>query len=129
MSNSRLDREVMSSHSFDAIATDSCLYGPRSQTVRVDVTVLDVNDNSPQFHQNIYSADISLDLPVGGHVTTVSATDRDIGVNARLNYSLADTNFQVCDFSRLTFITYLSLDIPSDQVLLTHSRTDNDQSQ
>ena len=89
---------MRSSYSFDAVATDSCLYGPRSQTVRVDITIRDVNDNSPQFQRNIYSADISVDHVVGGLVTTVSATDDDIGLNARLTYSLADndnTYFQV----------------------------------
>jgi len=95
----RLDREITSLYSFDAIATDSCPYGPRSQTVRVDITILDVNDNTPQFQQNIYSADISLDLSVGSLVSTVSATDSDVGVNSQLTYSLADsddTYFQVC---------------------------------
>ena len=101
----RLDREVVLSYSFDAIATDSCPYGPRSQTVRVDITVLDVNDNTPQFQQNIYSADISLDATVGSLVSTVSATDDDVGVNAQLTYSLADSNdntyFQVCCLLRV----------------------------
>ena len=94
-----LDHELISSYSFDAIATDSCPYGPRSQTVRVDITILDVNDNAPQFQQNIYSADISLDAPVGSLVSTVSATDRDVDVNAQLSYLLDDsdsTYFQVC---------------------------------
>jgi len=88
----------MSSYSFDAVATDSCLYGPRSQTVRVDIVVLDVNDNAPEFLQNIYSAEISLEVPVGHIISTVSATDRDVGLNARISYSLADnanTYFQV----------------------------------
>ena len=101
----RLDREVVSSYSFDAIATDSCPYGPRSQMVRVDITVLDVNDNTPRFQQNIYSADISLDAPVGSLVSTVSATDDDVGVNAQLTYSLAESNdntyFQVCRLLRV----------------------------
>ena len=99
-----LDRETKSSYSFDAIATDSCLYGPRSQTVRVDITVSDVNDNAPQFQRDIYSADISLNLRVGALVSTVSATDDDIGLNAQLTYSLADNDnayFQVCALSTL----------------------------
>ena len=104
----RLDRELISSYSFDAIATDSCPYGPRSQTVRVDITILDVNDNAPQFRQNIYSADISPDAPVGSLVSEVSATDNDVGVNAQLTYSLVDANnayFQVCRFFTAAFVT------------------------
>ena len=93
-----LDRETMSSYSFDAVATDACLYGPRSQTVRVDVRILDVNDNSPRFTQNIYSVDIRPDHPVSGLIRAVSATDADVGLNARITYLLADddsTYFQV----------------------------------
>jgi len=93
-----LDRETKSSYSFDAVATDSCLYGPRRQTVRVDIAIQDVNDNSPEFDVTLYSADILLDMPVGGLVTSVSATDRDSGLNARLTYSLdtsVNSYFQV----------------------------------
>ena len=70
----------------------------------MDIAVSDVNDNAPQFQRDIYSADISLNLRVGALVSTVSATDDDIGLNAQLTYSLADNDnayFQVCALSTL----------------------------
>lgn len=39
--------------------------------------MIDVNDNAPVFAQNSYSASINMINPVGAHVITVSATDKD----------------------------------------------------
>jgi protocadherin-16/23 len=91
------DREDLSSYSFDATATDACPYGPRSRSVRVDVTVDDVNDNAPVFLQDVYSVNILVDFPVGGVVLTVTAVDKDIGPNAIITYSLSNTSiyFQI----------------------------------
>jgi hypothetical protein len=91
------DYESVTAYSIDAQSSDACLYGPRSRTVRVDITVLDVNDNAPVFTQNIYSADLAVDFPVGGLVLTVAANDADSGSNAHLTYTLfnASQYFQV----------------------------------
>lgn len=39
--------------------------------------MIDVNDNAPVFAQNSYSASINMINPVGVHVITVHATDKD----------------------------------------------------
>ena len=78
----------------------------------MDIQVLDVNDNAPQFTQKIYSADIRPDHPVSAHVSTVSATDRDVGLNARITYLLADddnTYFQVWPDWPLYASSYVSV--------------------
>ncbi|XP_061845642.1 cadherin EGF LAG seven-pass G-type receptor 1 [Colius striatus] len=46
-------------------------------TTHVSVLVIDVNDNAPVFAQDSYSASINTVNPVGTHVITVSATDKD----------------------------------------------------
>jgi hypothetical protein len=91
------DYELEPSYSIDAQSTDACPYGPRSRTVRVDINIVDVNDNAPKFTQNIYSADIAVDFPVGGTVITVTATDADSSSNAIVSYALANASqyFQV----------------------------------
>jgi protocadherin Fat 1/2/3 len=43
----------------------------------VYVTILDINDNSPQFGQSTYSVEISESVPPGTDIFTVSATDAD----------------------------------------------------
>ncbi|XP_028633734.1 protocadherin beta-8-like [Grammomys surdaster] len=72
---------------------------PRSGTTEVHIEVLDFNDNAPQFEQLFYRVQIPEDSPIGFLVITVSATDKDIGVNGEISYSL----FQVSDDISKTF--------------------------
>ena len=53
------------------------------------MTVLDVNDNSPVFSQDQYEFSLREHSPVGEALATVTATDRDVGSNAMLTYSLS----------------------------------------
>ncbi|XP_021248692.1 protocadherin Fat 4-like isoform X2 [Numida meleagris] len=63
-------------------------------TTNVTVLVIDVNDNAPVFAQNPYSASINMTNPVGAHVITVHATDKDQGQNGLIEYYiLPDLNF------------------------------------
>jgi len=45
-----------------------------------------VNDNAPVFDSHQYSVNISEAAPVGTALLTLSASDADTGVNARLSY-------------------------------------------
>ncbi|XP_055454703.1 protocadherin beta-13-like, partial [Psammomys obesus] len=72
---------------------------PRSGTTEVHIEVLDFNDNAPQFEQLLYRAQIPEDSPIGFLIITVSATDKDIGVNGEISYSL----FQASDDISKTF--------------------------
>ena len=56
----------------------------------VVITINDVNDHAPVFSQKIYRATMSESYPKGASVTSVSATDKDIGLNAQLTYSLKE---------------------------------------
>ncbi|XP_028717671.1 LOW QUALITY PROTEIN: protocadherin beta-13-like [Peromyscus leucopus] len=72
---------------------------PRSGTTEVHIEVLDFNDNAPQFEQLFYRVQVPEDSPIGFLITTVSATDKDIGVNGEISYSL----FQASDDISKTF--------------------------
>ncbi|KAL1773512.1 protocadherin beta-8-like [Sigmodon hispidus] len=72
---------------------------PRSGTTKVHIEVLDINDNAPQFEQLYYRVQVPEDSPVGFLIVTVSATDKDIGVNGEISYSL----FQASDDITKTF--------------------------
>ncbi|KRX24151.1 Neural-cadherin, partial [Trichinella nelsoni] len=54
------------------------------------VTVLDENDNSPEFDRATYEASVSRSTPVGQSVLTVFADDRDAPNNAKIAYSLQE---------------------------------------
>ena len=80
-----LDRETQSEHILTVIAADSSL----SSEATVRVSVLDVNDNSPQFLQPAYEATAAENTPVGTSVLQVFATDADSIDQGRLIYSLS----------------------------------------
>ncbi|XP_029027438.1 protocadherin-16-like [Betta splendens] len=89
LSTSRpLDRERRSGYQLTVTAQDQGQ--PRlSATATVEVTVLDINDHSPQFQSSSYTADISEDVPIGSLVLEVKATDLDHGPNSQVMYFLS----------------------------------------
>uniref|UniRef100_A0A663MI09 Protocadherin Fat 4 n=1 Tax=Athene cunicularia TaxID=194338 RepID=A0A663MI09_ATHCN len=93
----QLDREEQAHFSLQVLATDLGS-PPLSSIARVNVSLLDVNDNSPVFYPVQYFAHIQENEPAGTYVTTVSATDPDLGPNGTVKYSISagDTSrFQV----------------------------------
>ena len=54
------------------------------------IEVTDVNDHAPKFTHSTYQRRISEATPEGASVLTVSATDADVGENAKLTYSLKE---------------------------------------
>ncbi|XP_034298784.1 protocadherin Fat 4 [Pantherophis guttatus] len=94
---SQLDREEQEHYSLHVLATD--LGNPALSSVAlVNVSLLDVNDNSPLFYPIQYFAHIQENEPAGSYVVTVSASDPDLGLNGRVRYSISagDTSrFQI----------------------------------
>jgi cadherin EGF LAG seven-pass G-type receptor 1 len=86
-----LDRETAAGYSFVVQVRD---HGqpPLSDTLSVDVELIDVNDNAPQFERSLYSASLSELAPIGTAVLSVKATDHDQGANAQVRYQLVDVN-------------------------------------
>ena len=62
------------------------LYIAASATVTVEVE--DINDQRPKFTKKLYKTTMSEYYPPGASITSISATDKDIGSNARLTYML-----------------------------------------
>ncbi|XP_010559319.1 PREDICTED: protocadherin-23 [Haliaeetus leucocephalus] len=89
--NNVLDRETASSHRLVLLASD---HGTPSlnSTATVLITVLDVNDNPPVFSSPEYHIHLKESIPVGSHVTEVSANDCDAGTNAEITYAIISGN-------------------------------------
>nr|XP_057919323.1 protocadherin gamma-A11-like isoform X30 [Doryrhamphus excisus] len=81
-----LDREKEESHTLMLIASDGG-EPHRSGTVRIQITVLDANDNAPVCSQPVYKVDVRENSPEGTLITTVSAKDADAGLNGDVIYS------------------------------------------
>ncbi|XP_074673251.1 protocadherin Fat 4-like isoform X1 [Strix aluco] len=88
------DYETMNKYNLTVNAVNNKSAPFHQETTHVAVLVIDVNDNAPVFAQNSYSASINMINPVGAHVITVSATDKDQGQNGLIEYHiLPDQNF------------------------------------
>uniref|UniRef100_A0A2C9K965 Cadherin domain-containing protein n=1 Tax=Biomphalaria glabrata TaxID=6526 RepID=A0A2C9K965_BIOGL len=87
MVNTVLDRERQDRYVLLIAASDG---GPQPMTgtLTVHVNVTDVNDNSPVFSQQDYSFSVVETAKVGDIIGKVTASDRDIGKNADIRYSL-----------------------------------------
>ncbi|KAF7235478.1 Protocadherin gamma-A8 [Varanus komodoensis] len=81
-----LDREEKKMHQLFLTAADKG-QPPRSGTVRICVTVTDVNDNAPIFSRSLYEVNIVENILKGSHVLMLNASDLDEGVNSNIMYS------------------------------------------
>uniref|UniRef100_A0A1I8FPU6 Cadherin domain-containing protein n=1 Tax=Macrostomum lignano TaxID=282301 RepID=A0A1I8FPU6_9PLAT len=61
---------------------------PRISTSSILISVLDVNDETPQFKQSNYAMSIPETLPVGEKFLLVEAVDPDSGLNGLVSYRL-----------------------------------------
>ncbi|XP_046715394.1 protocadherin gamma-A11-like isoform X11 [Silurus meridionalis] len=86
-----LDRELQEAHELILTAFDGG-NPQKSGTVKVAVTVLDANDNSPVFSQPIYRVSMSEMSPIDTVVVTVSANDKDKGSNGEVTYSFSQSS-------------------------------------
>ncbi|KAK0680722.1 PCD23 protein, partial [Pygoscelis papua] len=84
-------RETASSHCLVLLASDRGTPSLNS-TATVLITVLDVNDNPPVFSSLEYHIHVKESIPVGSHVTKVSANDCDAGTNAEITYAMISGN-------------------------------------
>ncbi|XP_034870218.1 protocadherin beta-6-like [Mirounga leonina] len=61
---------------------------PRSGSTEIQILVLDINDNAPEFAQELYEAQIPENNSLGSLIITVSATDLDAGSFGEVSYAL-----------------------------------------
>ncbi|KAE8285645.1 Protocadherin Fat 4 [Larimichthys crocea] len=86
-----LDREELSNYTLTVVATDKG-EPPLSSTMDVTMVVLDVNDNTPSFSQNIYDIEIEENTLTGTDVIQVFASDADEGTNGQIRFSISGGN-------------------------------------
>ncbi|NXC04732.1 PCDA5 protein, partial [Orthonyx spaldingii] len=85
-----LDRETLPVHRLVLTASD----GGRPSltgTMELMISVVDANDNPPQFNRSVYKVTLPESAAVGTLVTRVNATDPDEGSNSEVTYTV--TNF------------------------------------
>ncbi|XP_028847593.1 protocadherin-8 [Denticeps clupeoides] len=84
-----LDRERTAEYNLTVMAED--LGSPPLRTVsRYTVRLADENDNAPAFATPAHEVCVEENNAPGAYVTTVAATDLDVGRNAKITYRLVD---------------------------------------
>ncbi|KAM9373557.1 protocadherin alpha-3-like [Phaethornis superciliosus] len=85
-----LDRETVPVHRLVVRASD----GGRPSltgTMELVISVLDANDNAPQFNQSVYKVQLPESAAEGTLVVRVNATDPDAGSNADMTFSASNS--------------------------------------
>lgn len=84
-----LDREEHDYYSLTVMCTDNG-NPSRSSSVPVIIHIIDENDNAPQFTNSTFTFSVAENEPIDSFVGKLTATDRDIGRNAELIYTLSN---------------------------------------
>ncbi|XP_073463897.1 protocadherin Fat 1 isoform X4 [Aquarana catesbeiana] len=105
-----LDYEHLHVYSFLVRAVDSGI-PPLSSIASVNVNVIDLNDNPPEFTQQVYEARISELSKQGSFVTSIKATDPDSIDTENLEYFILfgneDMNFVIDSKSGIIRVSHL----------------------
>lgn len=87
MTTGNLDRETLDQYVLLCRVTDNGI--PQlSNEVQVTVSITDLNDHAPEFSSLSYASTLMENSVTGTSILSVIATDRDIGVNAAITFSL-----------------------------------------
>ncbi|XP_038594037.1 cadherin-23-like [Micropterus salmoides] len=98
-----LDRERGDMYTLTVVADDG---GPKKDsTVKVSITILDENDNSPEFDiTSDTSVNIAENTPMGKKVAIVLGRDKDAGLNGLVNFTLVAGNME--DVFKITTVNH-----------------------
>lgn len=91
-----LDREVQGSVELNISARDGGP-NPKWAHTQLKVTILDENDEAPEFSQLYINVSHSENVPIGTLVAMLTAADHDQGANGSVSYNLHPTVFQRYD--------------------------------
>lgn len=85
-----LDREMQARYLLQITAHDRGSPITHQGSCNISITVEDQNDNDPRFELAKYIVSVSENIGIGTPILTIKATDADLGINARIVYSLAN---------------------------------------
>lgn len=85
-----LDRERISEYNLTIMAED---FGspPLRKITQYSIRLSDENDNAPHFTKAVYEVSVMENNAPGAYITTVEASDADLGSNGKITYRLVDS--------------------------------------
>ncbi|XP_041079810.1 protocadherin alpha-13-like [Polyodon spathula] len=85
-----LDRERSPEHNLLLTAFDGG-NPPRSDSINITVSVVDINDNPPVFDQQVYKVTLQENVPTDTFVIKINASDLDDGPNGEVMYAFGSS--------------------------------------
>lgn len=82
--NGKIDRELVPNYSLTVVAKMASALA----RTRINITILDLNDNRPQFGNEKDQVDVPENTAVGQEIFLIRAKDKDSGLNSRITYSM-----------------------------------------
>lgn len=85
-----LDRERISEYNLTVMAED---FGspPLRKISQFTIRLTDENDNAPHFAKTVYEVSVVENNAPGAYITTVEASDADLGINGKITYRLVES--------------------------------------
>nr|XP_056722681.1 protocadherin beta-16-like isoform X1 [Euleptes europaea] len=93
----KIDREVLCGQKDPCVLLSEIALENPLQVRRIEVEIVDVNDNSPQFPKEEYLFEIPEQVPVNTRFPLETARDSDKGENAVQNYTLSPNDHFMLD--------------------------------
>ncbi|XP_050549134.1 cadherin-related tumor suppressor [Daktulosphaira vitifoliae] len=100
----KIDRETISFYNIQIGVREGKKFG---STV-VNITILDINDNEPNFSTVIDEADLYENTAIGQELCVARAKDKDIGLNSRVTYRLVSNPDELFHITESSGIIYLN---------------------
>ncbi|XP_050411639.1 protein dachsous [Patella vulgata] len=90
--NTPVDRETRDIYNLVIVAADKDVTSPKTGTLHLKVVVTDINDHEPVFSKTSQTVTINRTVSPGTILYTVTATDKDIGENAAIDFQISNGN-------------------------------------
>ncbi|KAM8910671.1 protocadherin gamma-C5-like [Spinachia spinachia] len=87
--NDRIDRETLCGQSVSCVLPLQVVIDDPLQLFRVEVEILDINDNAPRFPSNDITLEVAESMGLGVRFPLEGAIDPDVGSNSLKSYTLS----------------------------------------
>ena len=121
--NNDIDREMSATYTLGVMATDG---GSRSVQSTVEISITDINDNSPLFNPSSYSISVYENASINSTLIPVTAIDADAdGPNSDITYSIQSGNddnlFRISSTGVISIVSALDFETATSHSLIVQA--------
>ena len=121
--NDDVDREMLDAYTLGVTATDG---GSQSAQSTVEISITDINDNTPVFDPSSYPITVYENASVNSALISVTATDADAaGPNSDISYSIQSGNddnlFRISSTGEISIISELDFEAATSHSLIVQA--------